>query len=258
VDIDRIYHPKHDFDPAPAFAIDRKTDEFVGWHVTDQPLKLAEFLCAKKDLRYLGSSSDDLGPGLYVSGQPEVWLSRSRSKWNFLSKLDDGERMRLCDQIRQDPILEAGHGLTVEERKQAEKTLSAVANGQYSTSALVSLLANQPYNIEFGSPEWLEKRGFSQGPQPKLMEIRWRGTMPMLDNTPTGEDLRHLERNHVGAAIKNGFGSVAQAVIWKRESLTRWEVARGLMRDLGLLPVIARTPNRQPDYQTSEIAQAIR
>jgi hypothetical protein len=240
--IDRIFSHRQSDSPSPAFDLDRETGEFVGWHVTDHPIRLAEFLSGKGDLRTMGAETDDLGRGLYVSAQPQIWLNRSRSKWDFLPRLDEAGRRRLCDCLRKDPVLIEGHGLTSSEKQSAEATLVAVADGKYSTSALVSLLANQPYNISFGSPDWLSRHDFTPGPQPALMEIRWRGTMAMLDQSPAAEELADLGRVHAGAAIRNGFGSTAQAVLWKSETITRWQVARDLMRTLGLTPEIPRVP----------------
>jgi hypothetical protein len=238
--IERIFSPRTDYDPYPSFALDAVAREFVGYHVTDTPARLTRFLEGKEDLCLMGSAMDDLGAGLYVSAMPQIWASRSTNKWAFLKELDEEGTRRLCQCLADEPALKNDRWVTASEKAEALKALERVATGKLGSDSLVMILANQPYNIPFSSPEWLQPRGFTPSPQPVVMEIRFKGTIAMLDQTPTAQELLEIGRAHSGVAVRNGFGSVAQAVLWKREDIVGWKPAEPTSRKP--LPAIPRVP----------------
>ncbi len=238
--IERIFSPRTDYDPYPSFVLDAAAREFIGYHVTDNPARLTEFLEGKGDLRSLGSEMDDLGAGLYVSAMPQIWSSRSTNKWSFLKNLDEEGRRRLCQCLSDEPVLKNDRWVTSSEKAEALQTLDRVAAGKIGPDALVMVLANQPFNIPFSSPEWLQPRGFAPSAQPAVMEIRFSGTIAMLDQAPTAQELAEIARVHSGVAVRNGFGSVAQAVLWRRENIIGWKVAPTPGHDA--LPAIPRVP----------------
>lgn len=193
----------------------------VAYHVTDHPdtVRRALARCVPLD-RPRDEGFDELGPGLYVSAVPEIWMHRSRDKWRFLQGLTPAQRRRLADAILSSWQLRQPGYLTPHEREQARQDLERwVQDGR---SPIVHL-ASQPYNVEFWRPEFLRPLGIAPGPQPEAVPVRFRGEYAELDRVPSRRALETLKEAGLdGAYFRDAAVSWPQLVIWRNEAVEQF------------------------------------
>lgn len=196
----------------------------VTYHVTDNPDVVIALV--KRRGRLMAAygergRSSELGPGLYVSGNPQYWISRAHGKWDFLKRLSASEQERLVHRLRQD-VEELGvrNRLSTSEYERGLRDLGYVANGTYDPSIL-TMFANQPYNIKFWQPEYLEELRIAPGKNPRLLEVRVRGQFAQVSRShPDHALLRTLRRGRVsGAFTRAGMSTNPEMVIWDPKAI---------------------------------------
>ena len=191
----------------------------TSWHVTDHPHQVLYQL--RRHGRIVAGygprgQSAELGPGLYFSDAPQLWVGRARNKWDFLTALSDAQLQRLCHRLRQQ-IMEQRQTryITESERDSALRTLDNVEHDRYF--APLVRLADQPYNIRFWQPQYLAALHIPAGSQPQVIEAQLVGTFADLTGShPDPKLLRALRHAGVaGAFIRHGMAEVGQMVLWE-------------------------------------------
>ena len=193
-------------------------------HVTDNPHPVVAILqSATGDLASGRTERElwgDIGPGLYASDAPQIWMGRSTAKWAFLSRLDDEEKMRLVEEIRKESQLHDPGYLTPSEMEHAHRLLDGVERGTHDPGVLLQL-ASQPYNILFWRPSFLAKIGISPGPQPEIVPVVLQGRYAEMERSRMPEDLYGSLRQHGidGAYTRSGFAHDPQVVTWDKRAI---------------------------------------
>lgn len=196
-------------------------DEVVAWHVTDDPEPAARAIDQDALVRAYGSGRErraELGPGLYASASPQLWLSRARGKWDFLKRLRSADVVRLATALRGE-LADRQRFITSLERAYAERDIEHVLDGAYDSGVLVNL-ANQPYNIPFWRPEWLARIGVDPGATPQVVEVGVVGRLAELRDYPTAATLRALRRVADGAYVRGSMAALPQIVVWNGDAVT--------------------------------------
>lgn len=193
--------------------------QLTTYHVTDNPKKILGVIRAKARLMaaYGRHGASELGAGLYVSGSPDFWLSRARAKWSFLKNLSEAQEKKLIRGLRAEVEKQRRQRwITATEAEYAERDLNLVEQGVYKPEVLVGQLANQPYNIAFWKPEFLEPLGISSGTKPVILQIRMQGPVAELRRAHVDprllRDLRKL--GLVGAFTRAGAATAPEMVVW--------------------------------------------
>jgi len=203
-------------------------NELVGIHVTDDPHKVAEVLKSGKDIGYSYGEGEqrmeELGPGLYMSATPQLWMGRSPGKYDFAKRLTPDQKKRLGDAILRHPNMEGGY-LTSFEKGYVQRDVEAfLANDTPEAIHHIVGLAAQPYNIRFWEPEFLEPLGIRPGSQPEQVEVRAKGKFVDLSKHESDHDMIQAmkQKGFDGAFAKLGMISIAQCCIWKTRSITKF------------------------------------
>lgn len=206
------------------------------YHVTDHPEKLIASL--KRHANVVSAYGPkgkhaELGPGLYMSGVPEFWMSRAHGKWSFLDTLPQGKTNRLVDALaeRIDDDRDKGR-LTMSETLRADRTLAGVRSGSYGASALLEL-AQQPYGIGFWRPSFLAPLGIEPGRPPSIVELSVVGTFAELNYSFLAPKLlRVLRRSGLqGAFTRMSMGTNAELVLWDSRAVRSARILASNRRD---------------------------
>lgn len=199
-------------------------DTLVSWHATDDPDRLVRFIRRRRDLvQSFGpkGAHAELGPGLYL-GNPAVWQVRGRNKWAFLDTLTGEQMRRLAEQLAAevDRAYDRGH-ISRTEHTQALYRIQNVVEGAYGPEVLVSVLANQPFNIQFWRDEFLAPIGIRSSPTPAIVEVRVRGRFAELSGShPPSRLLRLLRRAGVqGVFTRANMSTNPELVVWDRRAI---------------------------------------
>lgn len=204
-----------------------ETGVCTGIHITDDPTNVVRKLRAGRDPDYAAPEAkvrQELGPGLYVSAVPQLWMGRSTQKWLFLERLTDVERMRLADAV----------STKVEEQlrrryintREAEIMLRDLNHAKTTPGFTYPFVqaAGQPFNIKVWSADFLAPLGIQASKEPQEIEVEFQGTFAEFAGGYLPEQayriLRYLGAD--GAFIQNGFSSIGQAVIWTRSAIIRF------------------------------------
>ena len=200
-------------------------DELVTFHVTDDPEQLSRNLDAGVDLASHGGV-DDLGVGLYGSDSPSMWATRSRGKWDFLSKISDGDRSAIADSLANEiEKQKTNRYITPGEYERAMEGIRDFA--RMDATYGVRQLAGQPYNIRFWRRDWLSDAGVDVDPNPiHVVEIRAKGKFGVLDQYISGDEARRMQAaDYDGALVTNSMSTIAQMVIWNADAITGYKIA---------------------------------
>jgi len=175
-------------------------------HVTSDP---DGFRAALERGTWSGASGD-LGPGVYGSAIPEVWMGRATKKWDFLQHVeqDPNARNRLANALMQ--AVERRR-LTENEVTRAQRDIEGFRQGQ----GYIVYLAGQPYNIPFWTPEFLKPLDIVAGPTPAQIELLGSGTFAELSRNPTIEEGTALASKYDGAFVHGGWSTTAQIVFYR-------------------------------------------
>jgi hypothetical protein len=206
--------------------------EITTFHVTDNPDNVINTLKSGGDITKTRSEGlvGDLGTsGLYVSDAPQIWTSRSKGKWNFLNELSNNEKDKLIDQISTDIKQQLSTDyITKSEYDTAIRDLGNIRSGDYSNDVLVNY-ADQPYNITFYEPKYLEKLNIKPSKQPEIVEMKLKGKFADISNvhftfesdrTALIEQLK--QAGYDGAFVKAGIGQTQQGVIWNKDVIKKF------------------------------------
>lgn len=201
--------------------------KIVAWHVTDRPDAVVRAIKKRQDfVQSYGpkGANAELGPGLYVSAVPHIWIGRSSNKWAFLKTLEDADEHKLLMHLAAEVESDAARGrLTASEKKRAFDAIALVEEGKVGVSYLVSTLASQPYVIEFWKPGWLTEAGLEAYVQkpPQAVKVEVMGEFAELPGAyPSAPVLRALRKSGLaGAFVRGGAVGNAEMVVWSGASM---------------------------------------
>lgn len=199
--------------------------DITTWHVTDNPERVAEQLRKGEDISksYGEERMPELGAGVYGSSTPQLWMSRSTSKWGFLDTMDDAEWNRFLDAIKNHPnVTETGY-LSQAERDILNRDIELLRQGKISREALTQF-AGQPYNIRMWEPEFLQGLNITPGRQPEVVEMVLRGKFAKADRAYLSpETIERLKNEgYDGAFISGGWEGDPQLVTWNNKAVRKF------------------------------------
>jgi len=199
----------------------------VGWHVTDNSRRMRQVV--KKSgsiMKAYGSrgGTAELGPGLYMSAVPQVWVGRSTDKWSFLKELSKSDVKKLATSVEKDidRMKDAGH-ISGSEAEYAYRDIGYVKSGQADADVLVRF-AGMPYSVAFWKSDYLQRLGLQRGNKgPMVVEIRVQGKYAKIDRGhATHGALRTLRRGGFdGAFMSGGWSNEPQLVVWNTKAI-KW------------------------------------
>ena len=196
-------------------------------HVTDDPSPVIEALEKGEPLtetyeRAVKGRMAELGPGLYCSNAPELWMGRSRRKWEFAQNLTREQRERLAEAVLNHPHMTWPDYLTESEKEILRRDLQNFVETGH-VGYLVEA-ANQPYNIPVWKPEFLRPLGIEPGPQPQSVPVEAEGPIVRVHAPISREVAEALQRAGVKGACDPGsfMGNYPQCVIWSNEAIRRF------------------------------------
>lgn len=201
----------------------------VGYHVTDNPQRILDIWESGKKFtatyRKGVGKTNELGPGLYVSAAPQMWVGRSVGKWDFLKTLTPDQKQRLAAALRQDRALtgmplDDGRVFKYVSDREAESAHRYIdewlASGH---DPILVFLAGQPYNIRFWTPEYLRPLGIEASGQPKMLKVTFNGAFVNLSrhigDWPVIADC--IRKGYDGGFNPGGMVSNPEMCIWRRE-----------------------------------------
>ena len=203
-----------------------RSGKIIGWHITDSVKGVRQVV--KKSgsiMKAYGKrgGTAELGPGLYISAVPQMWVNRSFGKWDFLKSLDIDKTKKLATSILKDisKMREQGR-ISDNEEKYAKRDIGHVIKGLIDTSFLVTY-AGMPYGISFWKDSYLNSLGIDASTGPKIVEIHVTGKYAKIDSSHAGRStLRTLRRGKFdGAFISGGFSGDPQLVVWNSKAIVK-------------------------------------
>jgi hypothetical protein len=201
----------------------------IGYHVTDDPQGLIDKLRRGFDVASHGSPWEDLGKGLYISAVPDYWAGRASKKWAFLDRLTRPQLERLAKALLKSQAFEENY-TTKSEQEHAAGLIELTLSGKYNPSVLI-MLADQPYNVSFWKPSFLEPLGIEPGHQPKTVEVKSVGLFARLGKIPSPDEAAELQKEFDGVFTPSGFSTSAQTVIFNRKAIMSAQEVHGLIRN---------------------------
>lgn len=212
---------------ANAAHMDPATGELIATHITSNPQPALDALRRGQVRIGRFSKFGDIGPGLYASGIPQLWVGRASSKWDFLQRLSRSDRERMHQAALDHPNMTSPSYLSQEEKRVARRDLDQWLEDGVSEWAVLRL-GDQPYNMRLWEPKFLKPLGIEPGTQPQLVDVRLRGRFlhaarePRLRNF-TDELVDRLQAaGFAGAFERQGFISTAQIVVWDGRAVRRF------------------------------------
>lgn len=206
---------------------DETTRICTGIHITDDPRNVIRKLRAGRDPDYAAPEArvqQELGPGLYVSAVPQLWMGRSTGKWLFLTRLTEAERETLANAVV--ARVNEQHSQRYVSDREAQTMLRDLGYAKSTPGVTHPFVqaAGQPFNIKVWSKEFLSPLGIEASGEPQEVEVEFQGTFAEFSGGYLPEQayriLRYLGAD--GAYIRNGFSAVAQTVIWTRSAIVRF------------------------------------
>ncbi len=194
---------------------------FAGsYHVADSSDRVLNALKNNVPLVTSGDVGRELGPGLYLSAMPQIWVSRAGGKWAFLKGLSPEAMNRLLDALANHHHFQQKNYLTSWEIQSAKDLIDRVRRGFYQDPCALIRLVDQPYNIRFWTPGFLRPLGIEPSPPPRKVLVHFAGKFAKFDNCPYDEILPlHADPELAGAFVPNGFSTMGQLVIWKNAAI---------------------------------------
>jgi hypothetical protein len=189
------------------------------WHVTNDAQKTIAMVKAGTPLHELGHAHQELGPGLYMSAAPQLWIGRATGKWDFLERLDLDQRQRLADALGKVVLKQVqDQYITKSEYDMANSDLGHFVD--MGGTGFVIQVAGQPYNIGFWRPEFLEPLGIEPGKPPEVVEFLVQGTFAGFDDQPqTAEIVKLMESKLDGCFLRSGLVNAPQMVVWRNKAI---------------------------------------
>ncbi len=196
-----------------------------GYHVTDDPRIVAATLRAGLPLdRCIDvSPSDDLrASGLYFSDAPQVWVGRSRNKWNFADHLTAEQRAAIAQaMLRNGRLTDAGY-VTDSERERAYTYLQRFT--ETGRTVYLQFLAEQPYNFASWKPGFLEPLGIINSEVPYVVPVKVQGTFADVSSVRISPELIIALKlsGHDGAFVHASMAFQSQAVVWNNRAIAQF------------------------------------
>lgn len=200
----------------------------MGYHLTDNPEQTIATIYGKKKLtatyrKGMGKYSE-LGPGLYVSAAPQLWIGRSTGKYDFLKNLTDPQRIQLAKAILKHPNLvgqkfpdgQVYRYVSRSEEQNARRWVSEWLRFRHNPT--LTLVADQPYNIKFWSPEFLKPLGIQPAAPPKLLRVEFTGKFINLGNhVGNWPIIADAIRQGLDGGFNPGGMGYPELCIWRKE-----------------------------------------
>lgn len=188
-------------------------------HLTDNPDGVVNAIQGKKGLDETYSGVGELGPGLYGSYVPQLWVGRSKDKWSFLNGLNPQQKRDFYNAVLSHPNAQEGY-ITARERGYLERDMNYWLNGELGNGA-IGIYADQPYNIRSWEPKFLKPLGIDPGKQPSTLPITLRGRFAEMKSYLLPEDMAELKEMGIDGAYHTGtdWGTIGQLVVWNKEAV---------------------------------------
>jgi hypothetical protein len=231
----RTDDPTADFGMA---AVRNPDGTISGVHVTDDVERAGRAVRAGRIVD--PERHGDLGPGLYMSSAPQLWMARARNKWSFLDGMGEGKRAKLAAALRTS-LADRG-GLLEGERDFAHRLIDNFE--QSGNPHAVPMLADQPYAIQFWKPEYLAVLAITPGPQPQQVPVTLRGHFA---ESPRGllmpGAFEQLKAHGVdGVFVRSGMASYPQLVVWNPNAVVGFGSTRSMPDPSELVASQAASP----------------
>lgn len=217
-------NPPDDPDRALGYAgvYDDRRQAIKAWHITNDAERTMELIEGGMPLIEMGGENKELrelGPGLYMSAVPQLWMGRATKKWEFLEHLDEGQRLSLADALGRIVLEQRQTGyITESEYKRANRDLELYVDD--ANVGCVIQLAGQPHNIGFWKPDFLKPLGIKPGPEPEVIEFLIQGIFAGFDNQPQQKEIEGLIMDEFdGCFLRGGLVNIAQMVVWRNEAI---------------------------------------
>lgn len=202
-----------------AGSVNAETGEITGIHVTSDVARVVKALDEGDVIKTHSETFQDLGPGLYVSGTPQLWMGRAPAKWDFVETITPEERTRLVSALRERIAQDRSTQYITENEQETANSYIDQLEGGYTEAAV--MLADQPYNLRWWEPSFLEPLKIKPGTQPAQIPVRLRGTFADLSGQQvTDEAITTLRKQGFdGAFQKGGMVEVPQLVVWNPKAV---------------------------------------
>lgn len=244
---------RHTVDTAKEFIEDMRViggadvlpdNKLRAWHVTDNPEIVLQALRDRVDLQHRRPYGDICG-GLYVSGFPNTWRSRSHKKWAFMETLSPENARKLAYAI----ISELDHDYMTRHITESEYERATNDIREYwlkqGNWQVVLTLASLPYAIDIQA--LARKEGVAKPFEPETVEVIFEGRYlnwvrdVYEPSVALAANFMHLEEDQVdrtamcqtwrmlgwdGAYTKSSMGSNPELVIWNLDRILKfgsWE-----------------------------------
>lgn len=239
----------------------------LAYHVTDDP---SAVLSRLKEGGDLGTETfwGDLCPGLYVSGVPDYWKSRSRRKWDFLKSVSAAEAASIQEAV----LIELGRQKETHYISESEYDVGARAVEMWRKSGFwegILRVAGQPYNINIQNmardigivpfepavvPVHLSGRFLRMMEREvfdalnDLAELMFRIPVKKVTKADVCRVMKEIGLD--GAFQTSGFSTASQMVVWNASAVTAFGAYQKAPASLG-----ARR-GEGPTYVTGERFEA--
>lgn len=219
----------------------------TAFHVTDDPALVLGILEHHGDLQETRPYGNLCG-GLYLSGCPDFWASRSRKQWDFIETLDPEKQEQLRVLILANLAEEVGSGyITRSEYESAVNIVQEWKRTGYWHPIVI--VAGQPFNVNI--QRLATEHGIAQPFSPIYVDVDFRGrylelmdraiweaaedlaseTLGISDAMMQREDVCRALREHGwdGAFTRSSMGSDPELVLWNGEAINSFgpEAAAG-------------------------------
>ena len=224
-------HPPEGADRALGCAgvYDGRRRAIKAWHVTNDARRAMDVVESGVPLIEIGGPHKEfreLGPGLYMSAVPQLWVGRATDKWNFLEHLDFEQRQSLGDALGSTVLEQRQTGYITEyEYSRANKDIGYFVD--HGSVGHIIQLAGQPYNISFWKPSFLKPLGIKPGKEPEIVEFHVQGIFAGFDDQPKPKEIEGLILDEFdGCFLRGGLVTVAQLVVWRNEAIVGMKKGR--------------------------------
>lgn len=208
---------------------DDRARALKAWHVTNDARQTMDLFESGMPLVDLGGPHKEfreLGPGLYMSAVPQLWIGRATKKWSFLEHLNPVQRQALGDALGKVVLRQVqDHYITESEYERANRDLELFVED--ANVGCVIQLAGQPYNISFWKPSFLEPLGIKPGAEPEVIEFLVQGIFAGFENQPRIKEIEGLLMDEFdGCYLRGGLVNIAQMVVWRNEAVVGMKKAK--------------------------------
>lgn len=211
----------------------------TGYHVSDNPENLMKtFNGPKKLTATYGKKSRyaEMGPGLYLSGVPNMWMNRSNGKWDFLKTLTPDQKQALANKLMHDQVFV---GKKYKDNDGSEKIYNYISQHEKEMGfrdiknwldsgfdGMLVGLAGQPFNIRFWEPEYLRDLGIKPGQPPKIVKVTVSGKFVNMKSHIFDWPYisKMIRAGYDGGFNPGGYTGNPEMCVWRKEAIKNIEV----------------------------------